>query len=63
MEGFLFMSTELSIRFGFFFGIFILVAVCENLSPRRALTPSFPIILNPLFEKKIVCLRQRKDAR
>jgi sterol desaturase/sphingolipid hydroxylase (fatty acid hydroxylase superfamily) len=34
------MSTEITIRLGFFFGIFVLVAVCEVLTPRRALTTS-----------------------
>jgi sterol desaturase/sphingolipid hydroxylase (fatty acid hydroxylase superfamily) len=34
------MSTEIAIRLGFFFGIFVLVAVCEILAPRRALTTS-----------------------
>jgi sterol desaturase/sphingolipid hydroxylase (fatty acid hydroxylase superfamily) len=34
------MSTEIAIRLGFFFGIFILVAGCEILVPRRALTTS-----------------------
>ncbi len=34
------MSTEITIRLGFFFGIFILIAVCEILAPRRALTTS-----------------------
>jgi len=34
------MSTEITIRFGFFFGIFVLVAICEILAPRRALTTS-----------------------
>lgn len=31
------MRTETCIRLGFFFGIFILIAVCEILAPRRAL--------------------------
>ena len=34
------MSTEIAIRLGFFLGIFVLVAVCEILAPRRALTTS-----------------------
>ena len=34
------MSTEITIRLGFFFGIFVLVAICEILAPRRALTTS-----------------------
>jgi sterol desaturase/sphingolipid hydroxylase (fatty acid hydroxylase superfamily) len=34
------MSTEIAIRLGFFFGIFVLVAICEILAPRRALTTS-----------------------
>ncbi|MFZ2448312.1 MAG: sterol desaturase family protein [Syntrophobacteraceae bacterium] len=34
------MGTETSIRLGFFLGIFFLVAVCEVLAPRRALTTS-----------------------
>ena len=34
------MSTEITIRLGFFLGIFVLVAVCEILAPRRALTTS-----------------------
>lgn len=34
------MSTEISIRLGFFFGIFFLVAICENLAPRRVFTTS-----------------------
>jgi sterol desaturase/sphingolipid hydroxylase (fatty acid hydroxylase superfamily) len=34
------MSTEITIRLGFFIGIFVLVAVCEILAPRRALTTS-----------------------
>jgi hypothetical protein len=34
------MSTEITIRLGFFFGIFFLVAICEILAPRRALTTS-----------------------
>jgi len=34
------MSAEITIRLGFFFGIFFLVAVCEILAPRRALTTS-----------------------
>ncbi len=32
------MSTDITIRLGFFLGIFVLVAVCEILAPRRALT-------------------------
>jgi sterol desaturase/sphingolipid hydroxylase (fatty acid hydroxylase superfamily) len=40
MKGFAFMSTEIAIRLGFFFGIFFLVAACEILAPRRALTTS-----------------------
>lgn len=40
MKGFAFMSTEITIRLGFFFGIFFLVAACEILAPRRALTTS-----------------------
>ena len=34
------MSTEIAIRLGFFIGIFVLVAVCEILAPRRILTTS-----------------------
>jgi len=34
------MGSEAKIRFGFFFGIFVLVAVLEILRPRRALTTS-----------------------
>ena len=34
------MSTETAIRLGSFFGIFVLVAFCEILAPRRALTTS-----------------------
>ena len=34
------MSTEITIRLGFFLGIFVLVAVCEILAPRRVLTTS-----------------------
>ncbi|MFH0727553.1 MAG: sterol desaturase family protein [Pseudomonadota bacterium] len=34
------MSTEITIRLGFFIGVFVLVAVCEILSPRRALNTS-----------------------
>jgi hypothetical protein len=34
------MSTEIAIRLGFFIGIFVLVAGCELLAPRRALTTS-----------------------
>jgi len=34
------MNTEMAIRLGFFFGIFVLVAVCEVLAPRRVLTTS-----------------------
>jgi sterol desaturase/sphingolipid hydroxylase (fatty acid hydroxylase superfamily) len=34
------MDDEAKIRLGFFFGIFVLVAVLEMLSPRRALTTS-----------------------
>jgi len=34
------MSTEIAIRLGFFFGIFVLVAVCEVFAPRRPLTTS-----------------------
>jgi sterol desaturase/sphingolipid hydroxylase (fatty acid hydroxylase superfamily) len=34
------MSTEITIRLGFFVGIFVLVAICEILAPRRALTTS-----------------------
>lgn len=37
------MSNEVTIRLGFFFGIFIIVAICEVLSPRRNLTTSKPI--------------------
>jgi len=36
------MNNELVVRLGFFFGIFILVAVWELLSPRRVLTTSKP---------------------
>jgi sterol desaturase/sphingolipid hydroxylase (fatty acid hydroxylase superfamily) len=39
-EGSPFMNSELTIRLGFFLGIFVLVAVCEILAPRRALTNS-----------------------
>ena len=34
------MSTDIAIRLGFFLGIFVLVAVCEILAPRRVLTSS-----------------------
>ena len=34
------MSTEITIRLGFFLGIFVLVAVCEILAPRRVLSTS-----------------------
>jgi sterol desaturase/sphingolipid hydroxylase (fatty acid hydroxylase superfamily) len=34
------MNNEVTIRLGFFFGIFIIVAICEVLSPRRDLTTS-----------------------
>jgi sterol desaturase/sphingolipid hydroxylase (fatty acid hydroxylase superfamily) len=34
------MNSEISIRLGFFFGVFLLVAVCEILAPRRPLTTS-----------------------
>jgi len=34
------MSTEITIRLGFFLGVFVLVAACEILAPRRALTTS-----------------------
>lgn len=34
------MSNELTIRLGFFLGVFVLVAACEILAPRRALTTS-----------------------
>jgi len=34
------MSAEVAIRLGFFAGIFVLVAACEILAPRRALTVS-----------------------
>jgi sterol desaturase/sphingolipid hydroxylase (fatty acid hydroxylase superfamily) len=34
------MNTEITIRLGFFFGIFVLVAICEILAPRRFLTTS-----------------------
>jgi len=34
------MGSEAKIRLGFFFGIFVLVAVLEILRPRRALTTS-----------------------
>ena len=37
------MNNEVAIRLGFFFGIFIIVAICEVLSPRRDLTTSKPI--------------------
>jgi sterol desaturase/sphingolipid hydroxylase (fatty acid hydroxylase superfamily) len=40
MEDFPRMSTEIATRLGFFFGIFVLVAVCEILAPRRPLTTS-----------------------
>ena len=34
------MGSEITIRLGFFFGVFFLVAVCEILAPRRPLTTS-----------------------
>jgi sterol desaturase/sphingolipid hydroxylase (fatty acid hydroxylase superfamily) len=40
VKGFAFMNTEITIRLGFFFGIFFLVALCEILAPRRTLTTS-----------------------
>lgn len=37
------MENEVSIRLSFFFGIFIIVAIWEALSPRRVLTTSKPV--------------------
>ena len=37
------MENEVLIRLGFFFGIFIIVAMWEGLSPRRVLTTSKPV--------------------
>lgn len=37
------MENETTIRLGFFFGIFIILAIWEALSPRRALTTSKPV--------------------
>jgi sterol desaturase/sphingolipid hydroxylase (fatty acid hydroxylase superfamily) len=37
------MNNEVAIRLGFFLGIFIIVAICEVLSPRRDLNTSKPI--------------------
>jgi sterol desaturase/sphingolipid hydroxylase (fatty acid hydroxylase superfamily) len=37
------MENEVLIRLGFFFGIFIIVAIWEALSPRRVLTTSKPV--------------------
>ncbi len=34
------MNAEIAIRLGFFLGVFVLVAVCEILAPRRSLTTS-----------------------
>ncbi|MDY0282743.1 MAG: sterol desaturase family protein [Salinivirgaceae bacterium] len=34
------MNHEITIRLGFFFGIFVLISVCEILAPRRPLTTS-----------------------
>lgn len=34
------MSAEITIRLGFFIGIFVLVVICEILAPRRTLTTS-----------------------
>jgi sterol desaturase/sphingolipid hydroxylase (fatty acid hydroxylase superfamily) len=51
------MDTEITVRLGFFFGTFILMAVCEILAPRRSLDTSkwrrwarnlAILILNPL---------------
>lgn len=37
------MANEAEIRLGFFFGVFLLVALCERISPRRVLTTSKPV--------------------
>ncbi len=58
-----FINTETIIRLGFFFGIFVLVAIWELLAPRRALTVSKTVrwfsnltivFMNPLLVRLIL---------